>query len=182
MTQLLADTAPIRRGLVADPKATHYRRMRQAVWLYLYLLLAANPETGRRLLALPLVARDMGLSEGTIRSWLGHLRKAGYVRVERVAGNTRVTIHRWRAPKVVQEAPVTPRRASRRPEPRITADRLAERLGASPSDPFFAEIVSTAPPGVLRETLEEVLAVPVARIRKSRAALFRYLIRQRLTR
>lgn len=181
MTQLLADTAPIRRGLVADPKAAHYRRMRQAVWLYLYLLLAANPETGRRLLALPLVAQDMGFSEGTVRSWLGHLRKAGYVRVERIAGNTRVTLHRWRTPKPVSGAG-EPRTGRRRSEPQLTAKRLAERLGAAPDDPFFAGIVSSASQDALREVLEEVLAVPATRIRKSRAALFRYLIRQRLIR
>lgn len=178
---LLAETAIVRRGLVVDDKATHFRRIRQAIWLYVYLLLAANPRTGKRLLDLAGVARDMGLQEGTIRSWLGHLRKRGYVRVERVAGHLRVTIHRWR-PSVVRPAPAEPTTSPRHARPRLTAGHLASRLGADKDDPFFADIVATAPAGVLRETMEEVLAVPADRIRKSRAALFRYLIRQRLNR
>ena len=38
--------APIYRGLVCDPGATHYRKMRSALWLYLFLVLHANRRTG----------------------------------------------------------------------------------------------------------------------------------------
>ena len=37
---------PVLRGLVADPQAKHYYRMKNAVWLYLYLIVAVNQKTG----------------------------------------------------------------------------------------------------------------------------------------
>ena len=37
--------APVWKGLVMDMEAKHYRKMKNAVWLYLYLLLNANRRT-----------------------------------------------------------------------------------------------------------------------------------------
>ena len=52
----------------------------------------------------------MGLPEGTVRSWLGHLRKSGYLEAVRLNGKTRVTIKRLAAAELVAEPPATPTR------------------------------------------------------------------------
>jgi len=46
----------VRQGLIVDPEAKHLKRMRQAIWAYLYLLLAVSPGTGKRLLSPQLMA------------------------------------------------------------------------------------------------------------------------------
>lgn len=38
--------APLWKGLIMDPTATHYRHMKNALWLFLYLVLNAGRTTG----------------------------------------------------------------------------------------------------------------------------------------
>ena len=79
MTQPLTITnLTIDRALLAHPGALHLRRMRIALWLYLYLKTLAGPD-GTAEFDPADVGRSMGLPEGTIRSWIGHLRKGGYL-------------------------------------------------------------------------------------------------------
>jgi DNA-binding transcriptional ArsR family regulator len=165
----------MRRGLVVDSEARHYRAMRQSVWLYLYLLLAVNPTTGARLLSPALIAEQMGLNEDTIRSWLGRLRRAGYLSVERQGDYLRVEMKRWRTPArpVEPEAIDEPQQKTRSG---MSPELLAKRLGEEPGDPFWERAVMTWDDATIRRVLEEVERVPAERIRKSRAALFRYLI------
>jgi DNA-binding transcriptional ArsR family regulator len=151
--------------------------MRQAVWLYLYLLLAANPETGKRLLSPALIGREMGLSEETVRSWLGHLRGGGYVTLERQGDLVLVTVNKWRRGR----APSTTRLEKPEPAKRqvtagLTPVKLARALGCAPGEPFLAEILAQEPPERIQTALEAVARVPEDRIRKSRLALFRYLL------
>lgn len=61
----------------------NYQRMRQTIWLYLYLVLQLNPKTGRLVTEVSTISQDMGIREETIRSWLGHLKKQGYVSAKR---------------------------------------------------------------------------------------------------
>lgn len=173
-------TVPLRRGLVADPAGKHYRRMRQAVWLYLYLLLAVNRATGQRLLSPAAVGREMGISEATVRSWLGHLRRAGYVTVRREAGLVRVGITRWQKTIQRSEAPEAVSGDPDRGLTRLSLEMLAKSLECGPSEPFLKEVISRHGPRQVREILDEVVEVPKSRIKKSRLALFRYLINKRL--
>lgn len=171
-------TIQIRRGLIVDEQARHFRAMRQSVWLYLYLLLGVNPTTGTRLFFPADIAKQMGLKEDTIRSWLGRLRKAGYVRVERQGDYLRVEITRWQmpAPKKEPEADAVP---PKKLPHSITAEALAQRLGEEPGDPFWEHAIETWDETTIRDVLGEVDRVPDSQIRKSRAALFRYLITRR---
>lgn len=170
-------TILLRRGLVVDAEARHYRAMRQAIWLYLYLLLAVNPMTGTRLLSPAQVAVQMGLNEDTIRSWLGRLRKAGYLKVERQGDYLRVEMKRWHTPAVPEPIEVAaPAKEPIKPRGGMTAEMLARRLGEEPGDPFWGHAVETWGEPTIRRVLDEVDRVPAERIRKSRAALFRYLI------
>ncbi len=162
-------TVPLRRGLVVDGKAKHLKSMRQAVWLYLYLLLAANPATGKRLVSPALIAQHMGLSEATVRSWLGRLRKSGYIKYEKQGAYFRVTMERW------HETTARPGGHGG-----LNAHSLARQLDGDPDDPFWREVLALGQPDIVSSVLADVKRVPADRIKKSRVALFRYLIKKRL--
>src|SRR5258707_14420655 len=87
-------TLQLDRRILEHPRAYHLRRMRAGIWLYLDLL--ARQPTGAETFEVEpaAIGRDMGLPEGTIRSWLGHLRKAGYLDAERRNGEVRITMKR----------------------------------------------------------------------------------------
>src|SRR6059036_36647 len=91
-------TLSLDRRILEHPRAYHLRRMRAGIWLYLDLLarLPAGAETFEAEPAV--IGRDMGLPEGTVRSWLGHLRKGGYLEAVRLNGKVRVTMKRVEVP------------------------------------------------------------------------------------
>src|SRR5689334_11325545 len=92
-------TLQLDRRILEHPRAYHLRRMRAGLWLYLDLLarLPAGAETFE--VEPAAIGRDMGLPEGTVRSWLGHLRKSGYLEAVRLNGKTRVTLKRHSPPE-----------------------------------------------------------------------------------
>src|SRR5437016_11210295 len=92
-------TLSLDRRILEHPRAYHLRRMRAGLWLYLDLL-ARLPAGAETLEVEPAaIGRDMGLPEGTIRSWLGHLRSAGYVEAVRLNGAVRITIKKGFIPE-----------------------------------------------------------------------------------
>src|SRR6266853_4214509 len=112
MTSPQPITSTLDRSILEHPRAYHLRRMRAGIWLYLDLLarLPAGAETFE--VEPAAIGREMGLPEGTIRSWLGHLRKAGYLDAERLNGKVRVTMKRADGPASEEphEAPTQPLR------------------------------------------------------------------------
>src|SRR5216110_3259343 len=98
-------TLQLDRRILEHPRAYHLRRMRAGLWLYLDLLARMPAGTDTFEVEPAVVGRDMGLPEGTIRSWLGHLRKAGYLDADRLNGKSRVTIKRVIAPERPVETP-----------------------------------------------------------------------------
>ena len=175
----IRDTALIRRGLVADPKAKHYRRMRQALWLYLFLLLAAQPRSGRRLLDPKAVAQAMGLKEATIRSWLGHLRRYGYLTSEREGRLVWIQLAKWRPNSRNRDSePQSPDPGPAGVGSPLEAIELARALGEPSDSKTIDDLLVTYSPDVLKAALNKVQKVPESQIRKSRLALFRYFLRQ----
>jgi hypothetical protein len=170
------DSTQVRRGLVVDPEAKHYRRMRQAIWLYLYLLLAAPPGSGRRLLDPGAVAQAMGLGETTVRSWLGHLRAGRYLSTEREGRRIWVQLTKWRPESKAgsgnDDSGQTGDATS------LVAERLARKLGEPSQGPSLAGILDGHAPDQVQHALDRALAVPESQIRKSRLALFRYFLKQ----
>src|ERR1044072_3184284 len=77
------------RHLLRHPRAYHLRRMRMGLWLYLDLL--ARLPAGADTLEVPpaVVAGELGVEEGFVRSWLGHLQKSRYLDTERLNGSIR---------------------------------------------------------------------------------------------
>jgi DNA-binding transcriptional ArsR family regulator len=167
----------VRTGLVADPVAKHIRALRQSIWLYLFLL-AAVSTAGERLIDPAEVGETMGLSEGTVRSWLGQLRHKGYVACRRSGRHVWVkVVLRWkpdgqskkngRLSPNVDTDPVS-----------ITAKKLAGLLGEPLESPLVANLVSTYRAEEIRPALDEVLSVPEHRIKKSRLSFLVYLLKK----
>lgn len=90
--------AAVWRGLVADPEAKHYRSIRSALWLYIYLIVHANRKTGELNRRYETIARETGINKRTIRHWLAMLRREGYVKVDRLGRAPAITIRiqRWK--------------------------------------------------------------------------------------
>jgi len=142
--------------------------MRAGIWLYLDLLarLPAGAETFE--VEPTAIGLDMGLPEGTIRSWLGHLRAAGYVDSIRLNGLVRVTVKKGFVPEAVE----TPK------ERYFTVARLQRALKDKLNTEAFEAALKLYPDVVIRRALAGALAPPTEQIRRSRTALFLYLLKR----
>jgi hypothetical protein len=89
--------APVWKGLVMDPEAKHYQAMKNAVWLYLYLLLNANRKTGILMRKIKTVSNDMGVTRDTALRWLGILRSAGYITTVNTGRSLTIQVTRWKS-------------------------------------------------------------------------------------
>jgi hypothetical protein len=89
--------APVWKGLVMDPGAKHYGTMKNAVWLYLYLLLNANRKTGTLMRKIGTVSCDMGVTRDTVLRWLKVLRLGGYVQTINTGRSLTIQVTRWKA-------------------------------------------------------------------------------------
>jgi hypothetical protein len=145
--------------------------MRAGIWLYLDLL-ARRPAGADTFEVEPAaIGREMGLPEGTVRSWLGHLRKAGYLEAVRFNGTTRIAVKR---------ATALPEPPSQHPKPTrfFTVTKLQRSLGEPGNEEALQAALSLHGDDVVKGALAGALAVPPERIRRSRTALFLYLLRQ----
>ena len=168
MSSINAISLTLDRHLLEHPRAYHLRRMRAGIWLYLDLL-ARLPVGAETIEVEPAtIGQEMGLPEGTVRSWLGHLRKAGYVAAERLNGKVRITIKKG----LVPEAPIVPK------ERFFTVAKLQRMLKDKLSVEAFEAALKLYPDPVIRRALAGALAPPEERIRYSRTALFLYLLKR----
>ena len=163
-------TLTLDRRLLEHPRAYHLRRMRLAIWLYLDLLARLSGQAGSLELEPAAVGRDMGLPEGTIRSWLGHLRKGGYIKRQRLDGSIRVTL----------EGKKTPAMRVVRVKPHTVAS-LTKALGEPGGEVALEAALRLYPPRLIELALREAAEVPQNRIRHSRTALFLYLLKEYAT-
>jgi len=97
----MADTeknwwAPVWRGLVVEPEGKHFRRMKEAVWLFLYLILHADRPTGTLRRKLTTIGRDMGVPRRTIQRWLRRLRQGGYITTRETGRAVQIAILKWK--------------------------------------------------------------------------------------
>jgi hypothetical protein len=158
----------LERRLLCHPRGYHLRRMRMGIWLYLDLL-ARLPVGAEAIEVEPaLIGEEMGLDEGTVRSWLGHLRKSGYVEAKRLNGTVRVTIKKGFVP----ETPVTPK------ERFFTVAKLQRMLKDKLNLDAFEAALKLYPDPIIRRALAGAMAPPEEQIRRSRTALFLYLLRR----
>lgn len=165
-------TLHLDRRILEHPRAYHLRRMRAGLWLYLDLLarLPAGAETFE--VEPAAIGRDMGLPEGTIRSWLGHLRRAGYLDAVRLNGKTRVTIKGATSSEPpAAEAPAQPTRF-------FTVAKIQRTLGETSDETTLQALLNLHSDDQIKRALAGTLAVPETQIRRSRTALFIYLLKR----
>jgi hypothetical protein len=84
------------RGLVVDQEAKHYRAMGPALWLFVHLIIHADPQSGTLRRMHQTVAGDMGISPRTVRSWLTRLTRHGYIAVTSTGRSQVIHITRWK--------------------------------------------------------------------------------------
>lgn len=161
-------TLTLDRRILEHPRAYHLRRMRGALWLYLDLLARMPSGAGTIEVVPAAVAGAMGLPEGTVRSWLGHLRKAGYLEAQRLNGKTRVTIEN-RAPVSASAPPEQPTRF-------FTAAKVMRALNERSDPGAIEDALDRHSDAVVRRALAGALTTPAEKIRRSRTALFLYLL------
>jgi hypothetical protein len=164
-------TIRLDRGLLEHPQALHIRRMRSAVWLYLSLLVRLPAGQNAVELDTAEIASAMGLPDGTVRSWLGHLRTRRYVNLQRSGESVRVRIRHL--PEAL--APVDPPPARDR---FFTIGRLEQALGEAVDREALASALDLHDDAIIKRALAGSLAVPAADIRRSRTALFLYLLKR----
>jgi hypothetical protein len=90
------------RGLVVDAEAKHYRAMGSALWLFIYLVIHANPKSGTVNRKYQTIAGEMGISPRTIRSWLTRLMQQSYVSVTQTGRSQIIHISRWKTASAYQ--------------------------------------------------------------------------------
>ncbi len=159
------------RRILEHPRAYHLRRMRAGLWLYLDLLarLPAGAETFE--VEPAAIGRDMGLPEGTVRSWLGHLRKSGYLEAVRLNGKVRVTMKRVEVPDAAPPATPTPTRF-------FTVAKIQRALGEISDEHSLQAVLNLHSDELIKRALAGTMAVPETQIRRSRTALFIYLLKR----
>jgi len=165
-------TLTLDRRLLEHPQAFHLRRMRAGIWLYLDLLARLPAGAGSTEVEPAAIGRDMGLPEGTVRSWLGHLRKSGYLDAQRLNGHVHVTFHRLQAQTPAPEPkPEEPKRL-------FDVSRLEQALGERGDPDALQAALNLYPDRIIQRALARTMAVPAERIRRSRTALFIYLLKR----
>lgn len=227
--------APVRNGLIMDHDARHYRRVRNAVWLYLYLLLNADRKTGSLSRKLRTISGDMGISKNMIMRWFNILREEGYIATKSTGRCLVIKITKWRSAEASKgelqkfqnpnprelKNPNSPkpffaqnhtnlstkRDGSFEPiditikrnilksdidnknfeldkgfkprtEKELLAKDLAEALNDQKNLPLYLSYCKRYPEQLLRRVLSEVKELPSEKIKKSRGALFNYLVQQ----
>lgn len=185
--------------LVLQRDARFYRSLRDAMWLYLALVVTADDEgvVEKGFEELSLLT---GLKEGTLRSWAGHLKKLGLIETKPFHGSapTSFVVHgleRKGHPGEHSELETKPREAparhvlqgdtggestsSQNQDLGALAEYVRHGLGDEETDlEHYAELLEGVPKEVIRQAFEQARRVPREKIRKSRGALFTYLIKQ----
>jgi hypothetical protein len=89
--------APVWIRLVVDKEAKHYRQMKNAIWLFLYLLV--NADRGWVLVRkAKTISSEMDIKIDTIKRWLNILRKHGYIATQSTGRGLFIQIKDWGNP------------------------------------------------------------------------------------
>ena len=182
------------------PDVVH--RLGRGVWLYLWLLDAVNAQ-GLVLRSVRSIATSLRRPEGEILDWLGRLVGLGLVEVRSPAPHLVLKLTKWSGPapphgtssaEIVSKSqglreivPVSRLQAGKQAANinnpgdgvpgeggNLTAELVAV-LGAADAEAIASSLADIAEP-VVRRALARVRATPPKQIKKSRLALFRYLI------
>jgi hypothetical protein len=88
--------APIRNGLVTDPRGKHIKAMGPALPLYLYLHIFADREKGRLFRKYQTISEHMGVPVSTLKKWMKRLKSGGYVELTSLGDGLSIQITKFR--------------------------------------------------------------------------------------
>ncbi len=166
-------TLTLDRSFLEHPQGVHLRRMRTALWLYLALLARLPEGTESIEVNVADLAASMGLKDGTVRSWLGHLRRSRYIGLRRLNGSVVVTF-----PKRLRSAEEPDVAAEAVEGQEFSVAHVQRALGESGNDEALATALTQAKPHAVQRALAGALAPAASEIRRSRTALFLYLLKR----
>ncbi len=224
-----------------DERATHYRKMKNALWLFLYLVLGANRQTGMLVRKIQTICTDMGLERDTVLRWLKILREGDYIATKSNGRCLSIQVKKWKASGGNAIQPPQPGQASAlsrgmRPTSQtvsqtqnipslsqkfashatanersikrgllkidiegkkaflnrvrgtpgyqgpsredLLAHDLAEGLDDLKGLALYRSYAKKYPEPLLRQVFATIMLIPAKHIKKSRGALFNYLIKQ----
>jgi hypothetical protein len=181
--------------LTVDSEAKHYHRLKSAVWLYLFILSSVHPKSGKLVLTLSDIATQAGIKEETVSSWLGHLRKWNYVSVIRQDKSLLLSVTGWKTETETLEESTLPsknitNKGRKKPskkaaiekdfpsEPDKLAKKISEELRSPQGLIYFERLCKIYPRSIILKAFEKAMSIPENKIRKSRAALFAYLVKK----
>jgi len=174
------------RNLVLDGNGAHFQQIKIALWLYLYLVLSLNPETGKVLFDPRQGEKDTGIREETLRSWLGHLRRGGYLSVKKQDKGFLVkvsgTVSKRPKKPSIPEDPLNSDNPKIIPnevgKANVLAHEIADEFKNGSNLEFYQVLCEDYPLDVINRAFAATKAVPERQIRKSRGALFTYLVKK----
>jgi DNA-binding transcriptional ArsR family regulator len=73
--------------------------MKNALWLYLYLLLNAKRNSGFLMKKIRTISADTGISRATITGWLDVLRRHGYIATQNTGRCLLIQVRKWKTLK-----------------------------------------------------------------------------------
>lgn len=166
--------------LLFNPQQNHYVKLRQAFWLYAYLLICADPGSGKLLVSSDKIAGQLNVKGTTIQSWLGHLNRQKYLSARHQTGSWAVSITGWPSERPsVKPVMISDDEGEKDDEPdKITPSLLHERIGNGEGVHYYEVLVEKYPQDILRRALSDVMVVPASRIKKSKGALFTFLVKR----
>lgn len=185
--ELTSQMTHILRSLILNPDALHYRRIKIALWLYLNLVFRVNPETGKHLFDPQEAANETGIREETLRSWLGHLRRGGYVACQKQGREIVVKISGVKTPRELTgerkdldrirstTSKEIPNHVGRQ---NALAHEIAETFCDTKNLAAYQVLCENYPLEIIHRAFGVVKNVPQKKIKKSRGALFTYLVKQ----
>ena len=168
----------------------------RALWLYVLLITRAG-DRGRIIRTTPHLAKDLRVSEDTIITWLSRLRDAALVEVQSPPPYLVTKLRFWpsRSSSQKEDSPVSGSKSSLRQgyvpvssskaaakredggvgEGETLLDQTLQTLGSADREEINA-LIENYPSDLIHRALVRVRNTPDSQIRKSREALFRYLL------
>lgn len=89
--------APVWTGLVMDMKATHCKKIGNAIWLFLYLVLNADRKNGFLKRKIKTICQDMGVNRDTVLRWLKILKEGDYLATVNTGRYLTIHIKKWKS-------------------------------------------------------------------------------------
>ena len=237
MTTHKEEQEAILRNLIIDPTGRHYKKMKNAIWLFLYFLISAEREGRPLIRKIETICSDTGITRNTISRWLRILRKGRYISTENTGRFLHIELKNWgfvleiyknthqkshmsnsrsiksetsessfmsqglaNSSKKLQKAsrpidisidnnilnididkkeyPESIKGFKPRNKQELLALDLAKALNDLQALPLYLSYSKKYPDHLLRKVVGEVLEIPQQKIKKTRGALFNYLIQK----